>query len=80
MKRNQRILAIGAAFLLPLALGACGGSSNDNGSSQTANPGASDAFVTRVLALIGSSPDNTEPVATDDITVTSPNDVEPAQL
>jgi hypothetical protein len=33
-----------------------------------------------VLALIGSSPDNTEPVATDDITVTSPNDVEPAQL
>ena len=84
MKRNQRILAVGAALLLPLALSACGGSGNDNdndnGSSQTANSGASDAFFTRVLALVGSSPDNTEPIAIDDITVTSPNDIEPAQL
>lgn len=82
MKRNQRILAVGAALLLPLALSACGGSGNDNdnGSSQTANSGASDAFFTRVLALVGSSPDNTEPIAIDDITVTSPNGIEPAQL
>jgi len=81
MMTNKRILAAGSVLLAAAALSACGGGSDDgSGGSQAASPGASDAFFTRVLALIGSSPDNAEPVATGDIAVTTPNDIEPAPL
>ena len=79
---NKRLYATGAALLLALALGACGGSSNDNngGGGQDANAGASDTFFAQVLALIGTSPDNTEPVAIDSFAVTTPETIEPAPL
>ena len=79
---NKRLYATGAALLLVLALGACGGSSNDNhgGGGQDANAGASDTFFAQVLALIGSSPDNTEPVSIDSYVATSPESIEPAPL
>lgn len=87
MITNKRILAAGAVLLAVAALSACGGGSDGggssdggNGGSQTSGPGASDAFFTRVLALIGSSPDNTEPVAIGEIAVTTPDDSEPAPL
>ncbi|SMP43934.1 hypothetical protein [Noviherbaspirillum suwonense] len=79
---NKRLYATGGALLLALALGACGGSNdNDHGNSgQDANAGATDAFFTQVLALIGTSPDNTEPVSIDGIAATSPETIEPAPL
>lgn len=81
MITNKRILAAGAVLLAVAALSACGGGSDGgNGGSQTSGPGASNAFFTRVLALIGSSPDNTEPVAIGEIAVTTPDDSEPAPL
>jgi hypothetical protein len=81
MMTNKRILAAGAVLLAAAALSACGGGSdNGNGGDQAVSPGASDAFFTRMLALIGSSPDNAEPVATGDIAVTTPSDTDPAPL
>jgi hypothetical protein len=78
---RKRILAVGAVLLAIAALGGCGGGSDDgNSGNQASNPGASDAFFTKVQALISSSPDNTEPVAISDIAVTTPNDIEPAPL
>jgi hypothetical protein len=80
---NKRLYATASALLLTLALGACGGSDNNdhggNGASG-ANAGASDSFFTQVLALIGSSPDNTEPVPIDSYTATTPETIEPAAL
>ena len=48
MMTNKRLQATGAALLLTLALGACGGSDNDNnnGATPTASAGASDTFFT----------------------------------
>ena len=80
---NKRLYATGAALLLALALGACGGSGNDdngNNGGQNANGGASDAFFAQVAALVANSPDTTEPVAIDGIAATSPETIEPAAL
>nr|WP_314629767.1 hypothetical protein [uncultured Noviherbaspirillum sp.] len=81
---NKRLYATASALLLTLALGACGGSDNNdnggNGGGSGASAGASDSFFTQVLALIGSSPDNTEPVPIDSYTATTPETIEPAAL
>ena len=79
---NKRLHATGAALLLTLALSACGGSGNDVHDDGTpgASAGASDSFFAQVLALIGSSPDNTEPMPLDSFTATSPETIEPAAL
>jgi len=81
MMTNKRFPATGAALLLTLALGACGGSdNNDSGGAPAASAGASDSFFAQVRALIASSPDNTEPVAVDTFVVTAPENIEPAPL
>lgn len=80
---NTRFTATGAALLLSLALGACGGSdNNDNAGNGTpgASAGASDSFFAQVRALIANSPDNTEPVPVDSFAVTTPENIEPAAL
>ena len=83
MMTNKGLQATGAALLLTLALGACGGSDNDDnngGGTPTASAGASDTFFSQVLALIATSPDNTEPVSIDSYAVTTPENIEPAAL
>ncbi len=78
---NKRLYATGAALLLTLALGACGGSDNDNnGGTPAVSAGASDSFFAAVRALISSSPDNTEPVSVDSYVATTPETIEPAAL
>ncbi|HEV2610704.1 MAG TPA: hypothetical protein VGU61_10600 [Noviherbaspirillum sp.] len=79
MKKYLLIIGMSAV------LAACGGSGGDGA---VANPGGSnpppmstvDAFFTRVMALIGSSSDNTEPVAVDSVSPTTPEDSEPSPL
>lgn len=80
---NKRLHATVSALALTLALGACGGSDNDNsdnGGAPAASAGASDSFFAQVRALIANSPDNTEPVPVDSFAVTTPENIEPAAL
>jgi hypothetical protein len=83
MMTNKRLYATGAALLLTLALGACGGSDNDdhnNGGTPVASAGESDSFFAQVRALIANSPDDTEPVAIESFVATTPENIEPAAL
>jgi hypothetical protein len=82
MMTNKRLHATGAALLLALALGGCGGSDNDDngGGTPALSAGESDSFFAQVRALISSSPDNTEPVSIDSFAATTPENIEPAAL
>lgn len=79
-------LSLGIGLTLLLALGACGGggggSSSGGGDGGTTTPPVStaDAFFTKVLAMIGISSDSTEPVATDSLAATTPDNTEPAAV
>ena len=53
---------------------------NNGGNTPTASAGASDSFFSQVLALIATSPDDTEPVPVDSYAVTTPENIEPAAL
>ena len=63
----------GCIALLAISSG-CGGS--DNG-QPTVTAITADAFVAVVQSTVSSSPNNTEPVATDAIVTTSPQNTEP---
>ena len=72
-----------------LVLGACGGSDNVNPTPTTppvtppVTPRVSmvDAFFAKVMAIIGDGGETTtEPVATDPVAVTTPDDTEPATV
>jgi ABC-type glycerol-3-phosphate transport system substrate-binding protein len=60
----KKTMAISA---LALMLAACGGSGSDGSSSGSTTPPVAmmDAFFAAVSALISTSPENTEPTATD---------------
>jgi hypothetical protein len=76
---SNRIFLKGAACLgLILALTACGDSGGGGGNSgiDTSQPLA-DSFFLQVLALVATSPDDTEPRETDSINATSPENTEP---
>lgn len=82
---NRLLAPLGMAALLALA--GCGGSShhgieNNGPGTPTAPPvGMVDSFFNAVLALIGDgSETTTEPVATDAIVATAPDDSEPATV
>lgn len=79
----MRLLLLATAVLMAVGLTACGGNdSNDNQASNNpgTSAGASDPFFVRVQALIANSPENTEPIAIDSITATTPEIIEPAAL
>lgn len=64
---------------IALLLSACGGSSHGNGPAvplPTPTP-VLDAFYTRVNALIGSAPEDTEPQDVSAVSVTEPEATEP---
>ena len=73
-----------AGFLaLAVSLAACGGDSGGGGGI-IGSPGptapVADSFFTAILALISTSPDNTEPVDISAIATTSPDDTEPVAV
>ncbi|UUZ47098.1 hypothetical protein LP420_26745 [Massilia sp. B-10] len=62
-----------------LLLSACGGSSHDNGPSvppPTPSP-VLDAFYTRINALVGGAPEDTEPDDVSMVTITEPETTDP---
>jgi len=82
---NRLLAILGAAALLTVA--GCGGGSHhgiDNhgpGTPTTPPVGMVDSFYNAVLALIGDgSETTTEPVATDTVAATMPDDTEPAAV
>ena len=82
---NKLLAPIAAVALLTLA--GCGGSShhgienNGPGTPTTPPVGMVDSFFSAVLALIGDGAETTtEPVATDTIVATAPDDSEPAAV
>ncbi len=68
------------AMSLATALAACGGSSNSDSGVNGVLSNAPDAFMNQVLALVLSSPDNTEPTSIDSIAVTTPDNLEPLPI
>jgi ABC-type glycerol-3-phosphate transport system substrate-binding protein len=81
MKTILTLTALAAA----LTLAGCGGSSYDSPTATTTptTPPVSmaDAFFTAVMGIIGDGKETTtEPVATDNIATTAPEDTEPAAL
>jgi hypothetical protein len=86
---RKRVLWIAmAAAATGIAAGCGGGSGSSSGSAASGGStpqagtasGASDAFFSEVARVIGSSPDNTEPMAIDATPASSPDDTEPSPL
>ena len=71
---------IAVALLAAAALAACGGNSSTKGWEADTPKPAVDAFFTAVLALVASSPDNTEPGAIDAEVATAPEHSEAQPL
>jgi hypothetical protein len=81
----RRILTV-SAITATLALAGCGGSSHHDSPTTPTTPTTPpvsmvDAFFTAVMALIGDGKETTtEPVATDAIAATTPEDTEPVTV
>lgn len=77
---SKRFLSrVALAMALAMGLAACGGDSDNNVTIGPVST-ASDAFVTQMLTLIATSPDNTEPTSIDSIAVTTPDNIEPVPI
>ena len=72
----KRSVYLSVCIALLAVSSGCGGSGSDNG-QPAATAITADAFVAVVQSTLSSSPDNTDPVATDAIVTTSPQNTEP---
>lgn len=83
---NQLFFKGAAAAALALALGACGdggtavGSGGDGSAGGGAGGGPSDSFISAVNAMIANTSETLEPREIESISVTSPENTEPAAL
>ncbi|WP_156895532.1 hypothetical protein [Massilia putida] len=82
--RKRSVIVILAAAAL---VAACHHHDDDNNNSSmppptgnTPPPAVTDAFVSYVSQVVATQSDTTEPAATDGVTVTTPEDVEPIAL
>lgn len=94
--KRSHFLATTAVVLALAIAGCGGGdgdaglvASNNTGTGSGAGPGASpgpdagqtaDSFINKVLKIIGMTAENTEPLAIEEITVTSPDNTEPVPV
>ena len=77
--KTKTLASLAAVTAIAAALAGCGGGSSSNGDTVTiANPPAPDSFLSQVIAIVGTTPENTEPVNIDAIVVTTPEDFEPS--
>lgn len=82
MKLNSKMSLLPLACLLA-ALAGCGGSSySDNTKPYPPDPPVSmiDAFTKFVTGLLATAPENQEPIAINDVAVTTPEDIEPTPV
>jgi predicted small lipoprotein YifL len=81
MKKLLSILAVSASIL---ALSACGGGGGSYDSGTTPPPSSStpgaDGFFNEVMRILGMTSESSEPEAVESVTVTSPEDAEPAPV
>ena len=78
--RSKRLFTyVALAMTLATGLAACGGDSDNNVTSGSVST-ASDSFVSQMVALIATTPDNTEPTPIDSIGVTTPDNIEPIPI
>lgn len=78
---KKHLLWIAAAGVLT----GCGGGGSGGGESATSTQPSStastaDAFVSRVMSIIGSTSDDAKPVPMESITVTKPEDTKPVPI
>ena len=77
--KDQQKLATGVMVgSLMLMLSACGGSSSDRRADDDAS--GNDAFISKVSALVGTSPEDRDAEPVDDITPTAPENNEPIEV
>ncbi|WP_377702223.1 hypothetical protein [Pseudoduganella sp. UC29_71] len=82
MKTRTSLAFLAMALAMAMLLGACGGGGSGGGSATppvvTPPPVTmADAFYSAVLSLVGSSPEDKEPVAVEGIAPTAPDNTEP---
>ena len=71
---NFKLVARAGFLALAMSLAACGG---DGGNGGVSVAPVTDSFFVAVLALVRTSPDNTEPTDISAIAATSPDTTEP---
>lgn len=80
MLNKRFLMQAAAAAALALSLAACGGGGGDSGASASAGADpapATDSFLSRVAALIGTSSDTAEAQDIGSVQATTPDNTEP---
>lgn len=82
MLNKRHLLQAATATALLLSLAACGGGSSGTASTAADNTGATqapatDSFLSRVAALIGTTSDTAEPQDIGSVQATTPDSTEP---
>lgn len=90
MSSKMSFLGVAVAFSVATVLAGCGGSDGGVSSATAANAqpasntpqqaSGADAFISRVLAIIGNTSDTAEPIGIESITVTTPEDAQPVPV
>ena len=76
---RKRIAAVGVTGL-SILLASCGGGHDDNNAGNFVTSSQPDSFFGAVNAVIATSSDTIEPVSSDTVTATAPEQNEPAPL
>lgn len=80
MLSHQIFFKVLGAAALALTVAACGSNNNDDDHGSNGTGAAQGAFFATVLALVATSPDDTEPREIESISATSSEDAEPFAL
>jgi hypothetical protein len=84
LKKRSPILPA-TALVLALVVAGCNGGGDGDGGDNGGNAGngsgqTADTFVAKVMQIIGSSPEDAEPVSIEAETVTQPENTEPVPI
>lgn len=77
---KKHLLWIAAVGVLAGCGGGGGGSDSATATQPSTTASTADAFISRVMSVISSSSNDAEPVSTESITVTKPEDTRPVPI